>query len=114
MKNFKHTIIDCKANPELCRNDRLILETLQNAAKNNNCNVINASRYRFGHNSPDGCTVFLMLDESHISLHSYAEEGKIAIDMFFPETVNRENIIKEIKNKLNLNDVKIREFSRFQ
>ena len=52
------------------------------AARECGVTVINACRYRFGHNSPDGCTVFLMLDESHISVHSYAEQGAMAVDVF--------------------------------
>jgi S-adenosylmethionine/arginine decarboxylase-like enzyme len=35
-----------------------------------------------GSKSPPGGTFVLCLDESHISLHSYAEEGLIAIDLF--------------------------------
>ena len=114
MKSFKHTIIDCKGvSSDICKNDKLILETIENVARKNGLNVINASRYRFGHNSPDGCTVFVMLDESHISLHTYAEEGRIAIDLFMREDINRNSIINEIKERLNLKDISIKEISRF-
>ena len=35
-----------------------------------------------GSKSPPGGTFVLCLDESHISLHSYADEGLLAIDLF--------------------------------
>jgi S-adenosylmethionine/arginine decarboxylase-like enzyme len=49
--------------------------------------------------SPPGGTIIIMLDESHISLHSYGEEGILATDTFTcsknPE--NHINAVSDIK-----------------
>jgi S-adenosylmethionine decarboxylase len=83
MKNTTHAILDCwLVSQDVCNDDRLLCNVLERAAIKSNCEVIAKNRYKFGHNSPEGCTVFLMLDESHISVHTYAVEGRMAIDVF--------------------------------
>lgn len=78
-----HLLVDIKGvSKKVCENDKLLLQCIQDAALKNGANIINANRYRFGHHSPPGCSVFLLLDESHISLHTYAGEGLIALDIF--------------------------------
>ena len=88
-----HLIIDCKEVPiDICLNDKLMLETLSNAATVAGANVISQTRYRFGHNSPPGFTLAITLDESHITAHSYANENLIAMDIFTCGTVDPEKI----------------------
>ncbi len=83
MKNSYHALIDINdLSRDHCANDTRLLNILESAARLINATIISSNRYRFGHNSPDGCTAFLMLDESHISAHTYAEKGKMAIDVF--------------------------------
>jgi len=83
MLNTYHVLLDLKEiDKNICSDDTFILKILINSAKSINANIISYSRYRFGHNSPEGCTVFVMLDESHISAHTYADKGKISIDVF--------------------------------
>lgn len=83
MKNSYHALIDISnLSKDICTNDTLLLNILKSAAKKINATIISSNRYRFGHNSPDGCTAFLMLDESHISAHTYADKGKMAVDVF--------------------------------
>lgn len=67
---------------------------------NNNLRIVGERMVVFdGSVSPPGGTFILMLDESHISLHSYGEEGIIAIDCFTcsknPE--NHINAVSDIK-----------------
>jgi len=115
MSKGTHLIIDCKGLPfELCVDDKKLLETLTEAALTNGLNIITTSRYRFGHNSPPGCTIFIMLDASHISLHTYAEAGKMAIDIFTcGETLDNEKIFKSIRDKLGIKDYKLQKIDRF-
>ncbi|MBE7558909.1 adenosylmethionine decarboxylase [bacterium] len=78
-----HVILDIAGVPaQVCEDDKGILDLLVRAATEAGTNVINSCRYHFGHNSPPGCTCFVMLDESHISAHSYADLGLLAIDVF--------------------------------
>jgi len=67
---------------------------------NNNLRIVGEKMVCFdGSVSPPGGTIILMLDESHISLHSYGEEGILAIDCFTcsknPE--NHINAVSDIK-----------------
>jgi S-adenosylmethionine/arginine decarboxylase-like enzyme len=67
---------------------------------NNNLRIVGEKMVCFdGSISPPGGTIIIMLDESHISLHSYGEEGILAIDCFTcsknPE--NHINAVSDIK-----------------
>lgn len=78
-----HLLMDLSGcSPAECNDDARMLSILTSAALHAGATVVNASRYRFGHASPPGCSAFVMLDESHISAHSYASDGLIAVDVF--------------------------------
>jgi S-adenosylmethionine/arginine decarboxylase-like enzyme len=67
---------------------------------NNNLRIVGEKMVVFdGSVSPPGGTIIIMLDESHISLHSYGEEGILAVDCFTcsknPE--NHINAVSDIK-----------------
>jgi len=115
MAKGKHLIVDCTNVPmETCLNDKMLMEVMAEAAWAANANIISTSRYRFGHNSPPGCTVFIMLDESHISAHTYAEEGKVAIDVFTcGSRVSSEEILETILNKLKIENYNVKSLDRF-
>jgi len=116
MKHTYHALIDAKSiDRDICVDDERIMSVLVSAAKLIKADILATSRYRFGQNTPDGCAVVLMLDESHITAHSYADKGKISIDVF---TCNGKNncviaantIIKE----LAITDYKIDIIERFK
>jgi S-adenosylmethionine decarboxylase len=67
---------------EICLDDKTMLNKMAFAATSAGSTVIDQCRYRFGHDSPPGFTCFVLLDESHLSAHSYADEGMIALDIF--------------------------------
>ncbi len=116
MINKQHLIVDCSDVPfDICINDKLIFDALISVAKTNNLNVITSARYKFGFDSPTGCTVFLMLDESHISVHTYAKERQIALDIFTcGKDNNPKKIFEELKEMLNINNYIIKgEIVRF-
>lgn len=116
MKNTTHAIIDCwSVSKSLCNNDKLISSILENAAINSGCEVIAKNRYRFGHNSPEGCTVVLMLDESHISAHTYANEGRMALDVFISASREKcESVVNSIIKNLRLDNNTITYIGRFR
>ncbi len=109
-----HIILDCYDVPqEVCLNDKLLLEVAAKAATVGGSTIINSIRYRFGHGSPNGCTVIIMLDESHISIHTYAEEGEIAIDIFVCGKAEPEVIFKSLCLDLGLVNFKRQDIARF-
>jgi S-adenosylmethionine decarboxylase len=78
-----HVLIDLQGVPNhQCNDDDFLLNVLVQAATLTNVRIINTLRYHFGHMSHQGCSVIVMLDESHITAHTYANEGLAAIDIF--------------------------------
>ena len=94
-----HILVDMSGvTPSTCEDDAFLLGILKNAAEKSGSTIINTARYHFGHISPPGCSVFVMLDESHVSAHSYAEHGLIAFDIFVCGKTARQkaDIIREL------------------
>jgi len=110
-----HVILDCYGVPsDVCLDDKRLLQTVVRAANLSGATIINTSRYRFGHNSPPGCTIFVMLDESHVSVHTYAEEGKMAIDVFTcGDNTDGRAIAEQLKKELQLDSCEEKQFDRF-
>lgn len=114
MSKGMHVILDCSGVPrDLCLDDRMLLETVVHAAGSSEATIINTSRYRFGHDSPPGCTVFVMLDESHVSVHTYADEGRMAIDVFTCGSTNAQAIAEQLKVDLGLKNCEEQSLERF-
>ena len=114
MSKGTHVILDCYGvPPDVCLDDKRLLETAVRAAAAGGAKIINTSRYRFGHDSPPGCTVFVMMDESHISMHTYAEEGKMAIDVFTCGDTDSRKIVEFLVGKLRLNNFTEKKLERF-
>jgi S-adenosylmethionine decarboxylase len=99
---------------ELLVDDGQILNTLIDVCKKNDVNIINTIRYRFGADSPPGCTAIVTIDESHISVHTYADDGKMAMDIFTCGTrTNADQIWEDLKNKFQISNFKIQTIDRF-
>ena len=115
MSKGKHIIVDAYDLPaELLNDDGRILNILSEVAKKNEVNVINTMRYRFGADTPPGCSVILMIDESHISVHTYSEQGIMALDIFTCGTrTNTEQIWEDLKEKFQIQNFKITKVDRF-
>lgn len=115
MHKGRHLLIDCcQVSRELCLNDKLLLETISEAARLAGATVISQIRYRFGEDSPAGCTAVVLLDESHCSVHTYADLGLLAMDIFTCGTTDPKRVWQGIRESLPLEHVSIRECSRFE
>jgi S-adenosylmethionine/arginine decarboxylase-like enzyme len=71
---------------------------------NNNLRIVGEKMVVFdGSVSPPGGTIIIMLDESHISLHSYGEEGILAVDCFTcsKNPQNHINAVSDIKKLIS-------------
>ena len=83
MQKGHHLLVDCRnVARELCSNDAHFLDVMARAASRAGMHVISQIRYKFGQDSPPGFTAIVMLDESHVSAHTYADLGLIAMDVF--------------------------------
>ena len=109
-----HILLDCYDVPRsVCIDDKRLVQVAARAAAVGGATVVNTMRYQFGHNSPPGCAVVVMLDESHISIHTYADEGKMAIDAFTCGSADTRAVIEYIKKRLHLRNYIEREMERF-
>jgi S-adenosylmethionine decarboxylase len=57
----------------------LIRDTLVEAAYRLNSTVLDVSTHKF---QPHGATAFVMIAESHLSIHTWPEHGYAAVDIF--------------------------------
>jgi len=61
---------------------------------------------------PHGCTIVIALSESHVSCHTWPENGSIAIDVYTCGEGNPKLIALELLKYLNSDNYKIREIDR--
>jgi S-adenosylmethionine decarboxylase len=109
-----HLLVYCCEVPRrLCLDDQSILQALADAATAAGATVISQIRYRFGSDSPPGCTAIVMLDESHCSAHTYADEGLIAFDFFTCGSTDPRQIWSQVREALGIEHATVREFARF-
>jgi len=116
MNKGNHLIVDIHNQSfDLLVDDKKLLQAIVAAANEVGANIINQSRYHFGHNSSPGCTAFIMLDESHVSVHTYADDGKMALDVFTCGATSCERILESFCRQLNIKqeDVVAKHIPRF-
>jgi len=76
----KHAIIDLSGcNSEIIRNCKFIHDTLVEAADIARLTVLGIMDHRF---APEGYTAVLMLEESHLSIHTWPEYNYASIDLY--------------------------------
>ena len=65
--------------PEKLDDARLLMQALRHAAQKANMTILGEEEHKF---EPQGFTGMLLLAESHISIHTYPENGYAAVDVF--------------------------------
>jgi len=63
----------------LLDDEKCLIDLLENAAVASGATVIQTISKKF---EPQGVTVVCLLSESHISIHTWPEEGKAAVDVY--------------------------------
>lgn len=111
----RHLLIDCRNVPrELCLDDRRFLQAMSTAAEKAGATVVSQVRYKFGSDSPPGFTAIVMLDESHVSAHTYADKGLVAMDVFTCGSTDPGRVWEILKQDLGLgDDHDVRQYERF-
>jgi S-adenosylmethionine decarboxylase len=80
LKLGEHYICDLSAcNPTLLKDTEKLYSLFSRAVRDSGLTVVEEGRYEF---SPHGFTCFLLLAESHASLHAWPEHGYCAVDLF--------------------------------
>ena len=63
----------------LLNDEYYLIDLLENAAIASGANVVQIISKKF---EPQGVTVLCLLSESHISIHTWPEEGRAAVDVY--------------------------------
>ncbi len=114
MEKGHHILIDCRNVPrDVCLDDGKMLDVMARSAAKAGMHVISQVRYHFGHNSAPGFTCVCLLDESHVSAHTYADLGLIALDVFTCGKTNPAQILEYMREELDLGDVTVKAMPRF-
>ncbi len=84
-------------------------ETMENGINRANMTILNIFSHCF---LPQGCTIVIALSESHVSCHTWPENGSIAIDVYTCGDGNPKLIAIELLKYLNSNNFRLREVDR--
>jgi S-adenosylmethionine decarboxylase len=91
-------------------NDGIALqETMERGIKRAQMTILNIFSHCF---LPQGCTIVIALAESHVSCHTWPENGSIAIDVYTCGEGNPKLIAIELLKYLDSNNFRLREIDR--
>jgi S-adenosylmethionine decarboxylase len=97
-KHYLLNLYGCSFN--LLNNERFLMMLLEHAARESGATVCQTIYKKF---EPQGVTVLCLLSESHISIHSWPEEGKAAVDIYTcgdcDPKIGCDMIIKELNSE---------------
>jgi S-adenosylmethionine decarboxylase proenzyme len=100
-------VYDVKFN--LLNDETTLQETMVHGIERAKMTILNIFSHCF---SPQGCTIVIALSESHISCHTWPENGCIAIDVYTCGEGNPKLIAIELLKYLNSNNFRLREVNR--
>jgi S-adenosylmethionine decarboxylase len=100
-------VYDVKFN--LLNDESALQETMVHGIERAKMTILNIFSHCF---SPQGCTIVIALSESHISCHTWPENGCIAIDVYTCGEGNPKLIAIELLKYLNSNNFRLREVNR--
>jgi S-adenosylmethionine decarboxylase proenzyme len=111
LKLGEHYIFDLSnCNREVLMDSERAYRLFADAVRSSGLTVVDEGFYKF---SPHGFTCFLLLSESHASLHAWPEYGYCAIDLFTC-ALGKDllPLIQEIKNVLGADNFTLRKLNR--
>ncbi len=107
----KHIIAELfECDSDILDNVNAIKESLLEAATASNSTVINYSFHRF---KPYGVSGYVLIAESHISIHTWPEYGYAAVDVFTcGDKTNPRKGLEVLKNRLKAKRITVMEITR--
>lgn len=106
----KHLILEVyDVNFELLNDIERLKSVMVDGINRAKMTILNVFSHSF---TPQGVTIVIALSESHVSCHTWPEEGAIAIDVYTCGEKNPKIIVIEILKYLNSEKYKLRELYR--
>lgn len=91
-------------------NDSISLqEVMERGIQRAGMTILNVFQYCF---YPQGCTIVFALSESHVSCHTWPENGCVAIDVYTCGDGNPKLIALELLKYFNSDNYKLRQLNR--
>lgn len=104
----KHLIADfVRMDRNTCLDSLRWVQTLTLLAQEIGMTTLNEYSYDFTLPNPAGFTAYVLLDASHFSVHTYADEGKIALDLFACGVDDIKIVFKKICQVFKISDDQI-------
>jgi S-adenosylmethionine decarboxylase len=94
---------------DLLNDSTALQETMVRGIKRAQMTILNIFSHCF---LPQGCTIVIALSESHVSCHTWPENGSIAIDVYTCGDGNPKLIAIELLKYLDSNNFRLREVDR--
>lgn len=109
----KHLLVDLYGCPADLLNDVTTLEKVMiEAAQRAGATVINSM---FHHFSPFGVSGVVVIQESHLTIHTWPEQGFAAVDLFTCGTQTKpRHALTHLKHALQSTRIEVRQFRRGQ
>jgi S-adenosylmethionine decarboxylase len=111
-----HLIIDGYGdNPKLMQDERFLYQLLNSYPEQIGMTKISSPlvfRYVGSRHEDWGISGFVLIAESHISIHTFVERRYINIDVFSCKDFNAEQVIKDLKDKFQLTRLSSRLINR--
>lgn len=106
----RHVLYDAWVdNREILARVEPMREILCRAAEAGGATVLHVYFHQF---SPSGVTGFLLLAESHISVHTWVEEGFAAFDVFTCGPMNTDKVLEVIRDEIKPRHASVRRIVR--
>jgi S-adenosylmethionine decarboxylase len=106
----RHVLYDAWVdNKEILATVEPMKEILCRAAEAGGATVLHVYFHQF---SPSGVTGFLLLAESHISVHTWVDEGFAAFDVFTCGPMNTDKVLEVIRDEIKPRHASVRRIVR--
>ena len=106
----KHLLLEVyDVNFDLLNDGIALQKAMESGVKRAKMTILNIFQHSF---FPQGVTIVIALSESHVSCHTWPEEGCIAIDVYTCGDGNPRSIALEMLKYLNSDNYSIREIER--
>jgi S-adenosylmethionine decarboxylase len=106
-KHFLLNLYGCSS--VLLNDEQFLIDLMENAAIASGATVLKTVVHKF---DPQGITAICLLSESHISIHTWPEEGKAALDVYTCGSANPKIGCDIIIAQLNPSEYKLNYIQR--